>query len=223
MNTSTWRYKFQLFTLAALAAVGGGSAGAAQYIDSGTATATAESDSDGGWGNLLPDRESSSTTQVDGDVYVLPSSGAEVVIGADITITHEEGQVEDQLIFQNEFGIGAIAALGIVSAPEVVRDSYVEGFGGSMESVDVVEADESRSVATGIYVFVSNGLPLYMYISVDAATLPGHMIIEVFIGEPAKMAEGIALSRENISIDGVPMFEGLDEQEVEDIAVREEG
>lgn len=222
MANTSWRYKMHLFTMAVLVALGSATAGAVQYIDAGTPAPTEES-SGGGWGELLPNRDRTQSTQIEGDIFVLPSSGAEVVIADGVTVTSEETQVEDQIIFESDFGLGAIAVIGILSTPEDVRDNYVAGFGESMESIDEIEVDSARAEASGIYVFMQNGLPLYMYISVDGATMPGYMVIEVFIGEPDNMSEGIALSRDNITVSDVAMFSDIDEQQIEDVIVREEG
>ena len=223
MGNTTRRYKIRLLAMAAMTAVGSVTAGAAQYIDTATPEATQES-SGGVWGTLRPDQSSTRSTQVEGDVYVLPSSGAEVVVADGITVSAAEAQVEDQIIFESEFGLGAIAVLRVPRVdPGTVRDNYVDGFGESMDSIDEVESNASRKEASGIYKFVSSGLPMYMFISVDGATIPGYMIIEVFVGEPDKMADGISLARENISVEGVEMFKDIDEQEIEDVVVREDG
>lgn len=223
MVNRTWRDKFRLVTVAAAMAVGGVTSASAQFIETATPEATAET-SGGVWGTLNPQHGTAHTTQVEGDVFVLPSSGAEVVVQSGVQLFSDDVQVEDQIIFENEFGMGAIAVLGVPGAnPTEVRDNYVAGFGESMDSIDEVESDSTRKEATGIYVFESSGLPMYMYISVDGVTMPDYMVIEVFIAEPEKMADGIALSRENVSIEGVEMFKDIDEQEIEDVVVRDDG
>ena len=201
---------------------------AAQFIDTGTPTATQEPGSGGDWGNLLPGRgsddSSDSAPQLEGDVYVLPSSGVEVVIGPGVTTdSSADTEVPDQIIIETDDGIGAIAVLDSLGTPLDILERYVEGFGESMDSVVEVDVQSSRNLATGIYRVETEGLSIYMFISVDGGAVDGYNVIEVVIADAADIGSSLVQMRENVTINGVPAFAHVVDEDVIDIIWREEG
>lgn len=228
MKIPTWRSRMSILALAAVAACNSGVAVALQFIDTGTPAVTAEAAAGGDWGNLVPaltgGTTGRSTATIVGDTYVLPSSGAEVVIGDGVIVSEsEEGDVEDQIIIETDTGIGAIAVLDSRGQPVTTLERYVSGFAETMDSVTEVDVQNSSGMATGIYRVETSGLTLYMYISVDAETISGYMVIEVVIADAADMESSIALVRNNVTIDGVPAFATVDEADVADIISTDEG
>lgn len=229
MKTLPWRSRISILALAAVATSSSGVAVASQFIDTGTPAATAEAAAGGDWGNLVPaltggNTGGSTTTPIVGDTYVLPSSGTEVVIGDGVIVSEsEEGDIEDQIIIETDTGIGAIAVLDSRGQPVSTLERYMAGFAETMDSVTEVDVQSSPGMATGIYRVETSGLTLYMYISVDAETIGGYMVIEVVIADAADMESSIVLVRDNVTINGVPAFDQVDEADVADIISTDEG
>lgn len=161
--------------------------------------------------------------QVVGDTYVLPSSGAEVVVGAGVSADDPAGSdVEDQVIVTSPDGLGAVAVITGIGRPVTTLDAYIGGFGESMDSVTEIDRHEDRFLATGIYRVVNGGQTTYLVISVDAATSPGNHIVQVVIAGAEVLDDQIALLRANVTIDGVPMFNELDETDMLEIVLQDD-
>ena len=224
--TPSLRYCLALIIAAMVAGVP--SMGAAQFIDAGTPTATAEPGSGGDWGSLLPggggSESAEATPAVAGDVFVLPGSGVEIVVGPGVTTdTTPDTEVPDQIIVETDAGLGALAVLDAVGSPLGILERYVGGFGETMDSVVQVEAQSSPDLATGVYRVETEGLTVYMFISVDADTIDGFMVIEVVVAGSADMEDSLLQIRENVTINGVPAFANVNEQDIVEIIARDEG
>ena len=230
MKTSISTHSLTLWVGLVLMVMGAGvpTSVTAQFIDTGTPTATVESGSGGDWGNLLPGRGDTSATSTTpalvGEVFVLPSSGVEVVVGSGVTTdTSADTEVPDQIIIETEEGLGAIAVLESFGRPSDILESYVGGFGETMDSVVEVNVESSRELATGIYRVETDGIVLYMYISVDAITIEDYMVIEVIIAGSTGMESSLQQMRENVTINGVPAFAAVNDQDVIEIITRDAG
>ncbi len=219
MKASAWRSKMSVLAVVAVAAWSGGAATAAQYIEPGTPAASPEVVSGGSWDTLATaltgGSTSSTTASIVGDSYILPSSGAEVVVADGVTVSaSEDGEVEDQLIIETDDGIGAIGVLQTAGRPQAVMDLYVSGFAESMDDVMEVDIQATADIATGVYRVEATGTTFYMYISVDARPIPDFMLIEVMIADAADMEASIVQMRDNVSINGVAAFADVDEADV---------
>lgn len=161
------------------------------------------------------------TADITGEMYVLPSSGAEVVIGDGVSANDPaESDFEDQVIVTIPGGIGAIAVIQGLGYPAAVMEGYVSGFAGSMEDVVEIDVQTDRYLATGLYQINLDFDVVYLLISVDAATSPGAHIIQVVAVGDDSLAESISLLRANVSINGHRMFADIDEQAIQDLASR---
>lgn len=225
MNKTTWPKRIEIIAIATLAAISSAVPAAAQFIDTGTPTPAQEASPAGGWDTLLPGRPGEEgTSSITGDTYVLPSSGVEVIIADGVTTDLAAGgEVEDQIIVETDAGLGAVAVLSSRGQPISLLESYVGGFGGSMEAVVEIEVESTRDTATGIYRVESEGTMLYLYISVDARAVSGHMVIEVIVADAADVESAIVQMRENVSINGIPAFANTDEQDVADVILKDGG
>jgi hypothetical protein len=229
VKTTTWRSKISLLTLSAALACSSGGAVAAQYIETATPAAATEEATGGDWGNLASaltggSTATRSTTAVSGDIYVLPSSGAEVVVADGVTVSESsEGDVEDQIIIETDDGIGAVAVLETTGQPVTTLERYVSGFAESMDDVVEVDVQSSADLATGVYRVETTGLSLYMYVSIDAQPLSGYVVIEVVIADAADIETSIVQMRENVTINGVAAFAEVNEADVAGIIRTDEG
>lgn len=155
--------------------------------------------------------ETDSSADIVGDTYVLPSSGLEVVIGEGVDASDPtETDVQDQIIVSTSDGIGAVAAIPAIGFPARTLEAYVGGFGESMDSVEELDLQESRGLATGVYRVVSGGAVQYMVISVNAEVSPGNHVIEVVVAGANALEPLFEDLSANVSIDGVAMFADLD-------------
>lgn len=225
---STQSVRLCLVLLVAAMIAGVPVAGAAQFIDTATPTATTGSGSGGDWGNLLPgssDTDSTSATpEGAGEVFVLPSSGVEIVIGPGVTTdTTIDTEVPDQIIVETDAGLGAIAVLDAFGSPLAILETYVGGFGETMDSVVEVEVESTPDLATGVYRIETEGIVVYMYISVDAMAIDDYMVIEVVVAGSADMESSLVQIRENVTINDVPAFANVNDQDVIEIIARDEG
>lgn len=152
-----------------------------------------------------------------GDVYILPASGAEVVVGPDITADDPaESGFADQLLLNLPDGhsIGAIAVIPGSDDPVQTLDAYMGGFEEEAGSVEEIDFESDGKVASAIYLVEFDTYTTAMFIVVDSATWPGNQIIQVVISETTLMEDSIVVLRDNISVDGVPMFMDVDEVEI---------
>ena len=224
---STKSFRFCVGLVLAFIVAGVPLVGTAQFIDTGTPTATSEAGNAGDWGNLWPvsgGRSSSTATPaLTGQLFVLPGSGIEVVVGAGVTTdTTADTEVPDQIIVETDAGLGAIAVLDTFGDPTDTLESYVSGFGETMDSVVEVDVQSSRDLATGVYRVETEGITVYMYISVDASTIDDFMVIEVVVAGSADMESSMVQIRKNVTINGVPAFASVDEQDIAEIIARDE-
>lgn len=167
--------------------------------------------------------ESETSTNIVGDTYVLPSSGLEVVIGPGVEASDPTGtDVEDQIIVSTNDGIGAVAAIPAIGFPARTLEAYVGGFGESMDSVEELDMQESRELATGIYRVESDGVVQYMVISVNAEVSPGNHVIEVVVSDANGLESMFEDLGANISIDGVPMFSDFDTEHALEIVATDD-
>lgn len=191
------------------------------FAISGVSTVTAHQRGDV-WTELGEDftGESSNTETgtIVGDTYVLPASGTEVVIAEGVTADDPaESDFEDQVIVSIPQGIGAIAVIPGLGSPQTVMETYADAFSETLDGAEVIDIQSDRQQASGIYLVDLLGISVIMYITVDTSTMPGYLTIQVAVAE-ANIAEAITLLRENVTVDGVPMFAGVDEQSVQDLA-----
>lgn len=148
---------------------------------------------------------------IEGDVFVLPSSGVELVIGPSFeSDAPAEGEVEDQIIVTTPDLVGAVAVIANVGTPSTTYEAYLGGFSESMESVDLVDLQEDDGTVIAVHRVVNGGLTSYMVISVDAFAVSGHHLIEVVIVDADGVGDALELMNSGITIDGVPMFATLD-------------
>lgn len=176
---------------------------------------------DGGWTQLgidfiSPDEQPTST--ITGETYVLPSTGTEVVVGPGVTADDPStSSFEDQVILDIPGGLGAVAVIGGLGTSVEVMEAYVGGFAESADSVEAIDVQESRTISTGLYLVDIEGMPMYLFISVDAATSPGNFIIQVAVAITFDLDDSIVLLRENVLVDGAPMFNDVDEEEIQNL------
>lgn len=157
----------------------------------------------------------SSESTLTGNTYVLPESGAEVVLADGLE--PEGSDFEDQIIVNTPQGMGAIAVLTGFGTPESVLETYANAFGDSLDGSSEIYLESNSEFASGLYAFEMIGLPMLMYITVDAVATPGYLTIEVAIAE-ADISGAIVTMRDHVAINGVPMFDGVDELEVQNRA-----
>ena len=192
----------------------------------GSATATQRGDAslptgENEWTEVGRDfisNDSPPASAISGDTYVLPTSGSEVVVADGVTAADPtESAFEDQLLFTIPGGIGAVAIIQGLGVPLNIMEAYVGGFSESMDNVEEVSLQEDRSSATGLYIVYLDGAPLYLFITVDAATIPGFFILQVAVSAVGGVDDAITVLRENVIVDGVPMFTNVDEESVQDL------
>lgn len=194
--------------------------GAASVAASQRGDASLPTDSDG-WTELgiefiSPVQQSSPA--ISGDTYVLPTSGTEVIVAEGVSATDPaETTFEDQVLLTIPGGIGAVAVLEGLGLPLGIMEAYVEGFAESMDNVEVIDIQSDRGQASGLYIVHSSGVPMTFYITVDAVTSPGNFIIQVAVTTTGDVDDAVALLRDNVLVDGLPMFDGVDEQELQDL------
>lgn len=165
-----------------------------------------------------------SHTTISGDTYVLPTSGTEVIVADGVSATDPaETTFEDQLLLTIPGGIGAVAVLQGLGLPLGIMEAYVEGFAESMDNVEEIDIQSDRGQATGLYTVYTNGTPMTFYITVDAVTSPGNFIIQVAVTATGDIDDAVTLLRDNILVDGIPMFDGVDEQELQGLVDERSG
>lgn len=148
---------------------------------------------------------------IDGDVFVLPSSGVELVVGPAFEAdAPAEGEVADQVIVTSPGVVGAVAVISSFGKPFATYDAYVGGFSESMDSVELVDLQEDTGKVTAVHRVVNGGETQYMVISVNAFAVDGYHVIEVMITDADGVADALALLNSGITIDGVPMFATID-------------
>lgn len=161
---------------------------------------------------------SSDADAIVGDTFVLPTSGAEVVVAEGVSADDpSESDVPDQVIVTIPQGIGAVGVIQGLGNPEDVMETYASAFSESLDGGDVIDIQSDSNHAAGLYSVEVFGISVLMYITVDTTTLPGYFTIQVAVAE-VDIAEAISLLRENVSLNGTPMFTGVDEQAVQDMA-----
>lgn len=154
-------------------------------------------------------------SQVVGNTYVLPTSGAEVVLAEGLE--PEDSDFEDQVIVSIPQGMGAVAVIPGLGTPQSVMDAYATGFSESVEGLVEIDVQADQDFATGLYSVDLVGLSMFLFITVDSASFPGYMTIQVAVAE-RNIADTIAFFRENIALEGQPVFSGIDEEEIQDMA-----
>lgn len=193
-----------------------GSAGGAAAHQRGDASLPADGD---GWAELgieFITHGQQSISTVTGDVYVLPASGTEVVVADGVdAIDPAETTFEDQVLITAPGGFGAVAVLEGLAPPLSIMEAYVEGFTESSVPAEEIDVQSDRGQATGLYIVQMDNVPMGFYITVDAVTSPGNFIIQVVVTPTDGMVEAIALLRGNVLVNGIPMFEGVDEHELQ--------
>lgn len=185
----------------------------------GIASASQQSDA---WMELGEEFFGSSTSTethtIVGETFVLPASGTEVVIAEGVMADDPAGSdFEDQVIVSFPQGIGAVAVIPGLGSPETVMETYAGAFSESLDGGDVIDIQSDNKHAAGLYQVEVLGVSVFMYITVDTATLPGYILIQVAIAE-VEIADAISLLRENVTVNGLPMFIDVDEQTVQDMA-----
>lgn len=177
---------------------------------------------DDGWTELgiefiTPGQQSGES--ITGDTYVLPTSGTEVIVADGVSATDpSETTFEDQVLLTIPGGIGAVAVIEGLGLPAGVMEAYVEGFAESMDNVEEIDIQSDRGQASGLYLVQVSGAEMTFFITVDAVTSPGSFIIQVAVSVTGDIESAVALLRDNILVDGIPMFDGIDEADLQDLA-----
>ncbi len=206
MNHTFWLRSIRVVLAAVLVFCVGGAASVAAYQSGDVWTELGE--------NFAGTSSGTETSTITGDTYVLPSSGAEVVIAEGYA--PEESDFEDQLIINTPQGMGAIGAVQGFGTPQSVMETYANAFGEELDGAEQIDAQGNREFASGLYSIDFLGVNMYMFITVDAVSTPGFHTIQVAIAE-ADIAAAITTFRGIISIDGQPMFAGIDEAEIQEM------
>lgn len=166
---------------------------------------------------ISPDQSPTST--ISGDTYVLPASGTEVVVADGVTADDPAGSdFEDQVLLTIPTGIGAVAVIPGLGYPVTIMESYVEGFAESLDNAEEINVEEDRSSASGLYKIDMSGASILLFITVDAVTSPGNFIIQVAVSGTGEIDDAIVVLRDNVLVDGIPMFANVDEQSMQDLA-----
>lgn len=170
------------------------------------------------WTGLGEDFSNSSAdteeNQIVGSTFVLPTSGAEVVLADGLE--PEASDFEDQIVVNSTHGMGAIAVIQGLGSPETVLETYASAFGDSLDGAEQIHIESDRQFASGLYSVDLLGVSVFLYITVDATAFPGYLTIQVTIAE-SDISGAIAYLRENVAINGQPMFSGVDEQEIQEM------
>lgn len=178
----------------------------------------AASQLDNVWTGLGEDFSATSTetdeNQLVGNTYVLPASGAEVVLADGLV--PETSDFEDQIVVNSTQGMGAVAVIQGLGLPETVLETYASAFGGSLDGAEQIHIEGDREFASGLYLVDLLGVSVFMYITVDAVSFPGYLTIQVALAE-SDIGGAIQHFRENVAINGQPMFAGIDESEVQEM------
>lgn len=217
MRNRSWQSTIRLcLAVLCIAAISGiGSVAAHQRGDASLP------EDDGGWTDLgiefiTPDEQTTAT--ITGDTYVLPATGTEVIVGSGVTADDPATSgFEDQVIVDIPSGLGAVAVISGLGTSVDVMEAYVGGFAESAQTVETIDIQESRTISTGLYLIELEGLPLYFFIVVDAVSSPGNFIIQVAVSMNGDVDQSILVLRENVLVDGMPMFSGVDEVEIQNL------
>lgn len=212
MRNDFWHRTIRLcLAILCIASLGGVSSVAAHQR--GDASLPTEEDGWSEWGEVFYSSSQADQSTITGDTYILPSTGTVVVVSNGVEAQDpSESTFEDQVLLTTPGGIGAVAVIQGVGYPVSIMDAYVEGFAESMDNVEAIDVQEDRSQASGLYIVNMDGLSMQFYITVDAATMPGSFIIQVAVAATGDIDDSVALLRENVLVDGVPMFADVDEQ-----------
>lgn len=155
---------------------------------------------------------------IEGDVFVLPSSGVELVVGGSFEAdAPAEGEVEDQVIVTSPGVVGAVAVIANNGSAAATYDAYLGGFSESMDRVELVDLQEDEGQVIAVNRVENRGETQYMVISVDAFAVSGHHVIEVMITDADGVGDALELMNAGITIDGVPMFVTIDAAAIVDI------
>lgn len=152
---------------------------------------------------------------IEGNMFVLPMSGAEVVIVEGLE--PEDSEFEDQLVINTPQGMGAVGALQGFGSPQTVMETYANAFGDELDGAIQIDSRTDGDFASGLYSVDLLGVSLFMFITVDTVTVPGFNTIQVALAE-TDIAGAITMFRESVAINGQPMFDGVDELEVQELA-----
>lgn len=182
--------------------------GAVAYQQSSSASAESE------WQQLGEEFAAPADTapvEIDGDVFVLPSSGVELVVGPAFEVdAPAEGEFEDQVIVTSPGVVGGVALFSSFGQPSTTYEAFLEGFSGSVDSVEVIDLQEDEGKITAVHRIMKGSETQYMVITVNAFVVTGYHVLEVMVSDADEFADALALLSSGITIDGVPMFATID-------------
>lgn len=147
--------------------------------------------------------------------YVSDMTGLEVETGGQFIITEtlQEAGYEDIRI-ESEFGLLTITAFEGEADAQETLEAYIDGFATAMDSMDEVEAGESRGEAWSLSIADTSGIEMAVYAHAYEDYVDGFVMMFI-AAVPTQVFEDVMLeAQEDITIDGEPMFADVDVDEV---------
>lgn len=150
--------------------------------------------------------------------YTMPSSGMKIEFEPSLLLEDpSESTVPDQMLINSGSGLSAVGVLENDGSAREAMKAYVDGFASQQDDVTPIVLDGNHLMSTGVYRVVISGVDYLMFVRADSTTMPGFQVIEVIISEPGLFLEEMELLQTGVTIDGIPMFEGVDASSVLDV------
>lgn len=190
-------------------------------IDPPDATATNDTEGKAVRGQTRPTDASQTTkspSNTTGDQsYSFPVGDIVITVSDDFTIADPaESSSPDQILLQHESGRASVSVMdgGKMFPPDRIRDIYVSGFGRSVDLIETIATDDNENSSTGLYRVELNGTEIMTYVRVTQIEESGILIIESVLAPPESFEDAMMALQEGVEVDGVPMFDGENAEEL---------
>lgn len=154
---------------------------------------------------------------IEGDTYVLPTSGAEVVVGTDLTVVSSATDDPDQVAIEVGDGIGIVTATEGPASANGVLALFSGQFADRLGPMQELEFAGDNKIAYGSWTVTQSGRDLILYVHVDAESVPGFLVVQVVLTSAETFATAVELLQGSVTINGRPMLGNVDGEAIVEI------
>lgn len=164
------------------------------------------------------DDDNSTGTATSGDGYTFDLVDLDVEFSDEVSMQGEpivETGVEGiTLVSSGQAGLGSVMASEVGMDPEQTLDTFMDGFGGSMDSIEEIDRGVDGDDTWGLYVAETSGVEMTIYVTVSEDIIDDAQVLQLVAAPTDDFEEQFQLFQDEVEVDGDEMFDGHD---VEDI------
>lgn len=152
-------------------------------------------------------------------IYVSQMTGAEVDATGSWTYLDEltdAGSDYEFVGLQSDFSIAAVAFFPGSANLELARDAFLDGFASEQDLIPI-DRGAYGQVSYSLDLASVDGIEMGVFTVFQGSLLEGYAVLSVYMAPISFFASGMSSAQDSITLDGTPLFEGVDPAGLQDL------